>query len=243
MPRRFIVLTLLPAGIALAVTAAVASPALAKGATGASITGPGLARPVTLAAPGEGEALPGQGDALSVLAEQAGLFTVLFGAGTGTADEPSPLRTPPAAASLGPRYTVTYTVPGVTPGPGQADGRIRQEVYPRAAGGPVIYTPPGQQGFGSPLQATGWLRATPRLTATLTRIGVPPASVLPSVPAKAVPAPSAAPKPAGPTAPAWLIAVSASALALAVAGTVLWLRRHPRPATGRGRRSPSNQAG
>ena len=180
MLRRFIVLTSLAAGTAIAVTAAVATPALAKGATQASITGPGLARPVTISA--QGEALPGQGDTLSSLAGQTGLFTVLFGPGSGTPDGPSPLRTPPAAASLGPKYTVTYTVPGVTPGPGQADGQIRQYLYPRAAGGPVIYTLPGQQGFGQPLQATGWLRGTPQLTATLTRLGVPAGASLPSSP-------------------------------------------------------------
>ncbi len=185
MLRRFIVLTSLAAGTAIAVTAAVATPALAKGATQASITGPGLARPVTISA--QGEALPGQGDTLSSLAGQTGLFTVLFGPGSGTPGEPSPLRTPPAAASLGPKYTVTYTVPGVTPEPGQADGQIRQDLYPRAAGGPVIYTLPGQQGFGQPLQATGWLRGTPQLTATLTRLGVPAGASLPTAPGSAAP--------------------------------------------------------
>jgi hypothetical protein len=226
MLRRFIVLTSLAAGTAIAVTAAVATPALAKGATRASITGPGLARPVTVSA--QGEALPGQGDTLSGLAGQTGLFTVLFGPGSSTPDEPSPLRTPPAAASLGPKYTLTYTVPGVTPGPGQTDGQIRQYLYPRAAGGPVIYTLPGQQGFGQPLQATGWLRGTPQLTATLTRLGVPAGTSLP-----AAPAPAAAPKPGDTTAPAWLIATIASGVAVGIAGAALWLHRRPRPATDR----------
>ena len=40
MPRRFIALTSLAAGAAIAVTVALATPALAKGATQASITGP-----------------------------------------------------------------------------------------------------------------------------------------------------------------------------------------------------------
>lgn len=229
MRRRFIVLTLLSAGTALAVTAAVATPALAKGATQASITGPGLSRPLTVSA--QGEALPGEGDMLSSLAEQTGLFTVLFGSNSGMQDEPAPLRTPPAAASLGAKYTVTYTVPGVTPRPGQANGQIRQNLYPRAAGGPVIYTPPGQQGFGQPLQASGWLRGTPRLTVTLTRLGVPVAASQPSTARPAAPVPSVAPKPTGTTAPAWLIATIVSAVAVAIAGTVLWRRRGSRPAT------------
>jgi hypothetical protein len=253
MRRRFIVLTLLPAGIALAVTAAVATPALAKGATRASITGPGLAHPVTVSA--TGEALPGEGDALSSLAEQTGLFAVLFGPDAGIPGAPSLLHAPPAAASLGPEYTVTYTVPGATAGPGQPDGQVRQEVYPRAAGGPVIYTSPGQQGFGSPLQATGWLRGTPQLTVTMTRLGIPASATRVPAPAKAASAkaapvksapgkaPSAAtPRPAGQAVPAWPIAVIASAAALAIAGTTLWLRRHSRPAAGRRARNPGHPA-
>ena len=230
MLRRFIILTSLAAGTAIAVTAAAAAPAFAKGATRASITGQGLARPVTVSA--QGEALPGQGDPLSTLAGQTGLFTVLFGAGSGTPDEPSPLRTPPAAASLGPKYTVTYTVPGVTAEPGQADGQIRQYLYPRAAGGAVIYTPPGQQGFGQPLQATGWLRGTPQLTATLTHFGLRAGS-LPSAAGFAASVPAAVPASGDTTAPAWLIATIVSAVAIAIAGTALRLRRRSRPATDR----------
>jgi hypothetical protein len=224
MRRRIIVLTIFSAGISLAVTAAIATPALAKGATQASITGPGLTRPLTVS--DQGEALPGEGDTLSSLAEQTGLFTVLFGSGGDTPDEPTALRTPPAVASLGPKYTVTYTVPGVTPRPGQANGQIRQDLYPRAAGGPAMYTPPGQQGFGQPLQASGWLRGTSRLTVTLTRLGVPVGASRSSTPRPATPA-----KPVGPTTPAWLIATIVSAVAVAIVGTVLWLRRRSRPAT------------
>jgi hypothetical protein len=238
MLRRLIVLTLLAAGTAIAVIAAVATPALAKGATGASITGPGLARPVTVSA--QGEALPGQGDTLSALAGQTGLFTVLFGAGSGTPDGPSPLRTPPAA-SLGPKYTVTYTVPGVTPQPGQADGRIRQDLYPRAAGGPVIYTLPGQQGFGQPLQATGWLRGTAQLTAILTRLGIPASAPLPSAPGPAASVPAIVPKPGDTTTPAWLIAAIVSAAAIAIAGTAMWLRRRSRTETGRPATDPGHR--
>lgn len=176
---------------------------------------------------------------LSSLAGQTGLFTVLFGPSIGDVSMPGKpfrLRTPPAAATLGPKYTVTYTVPGITPAPGQASDQIRQYLYPRTAGGPVIYTLPGQQGFGQPLQATGWLRGTPQLTATLTQLGVPAAS-LPSAPSSAAsvpaaPAPAAAPKPNDTTAPAWLIATIAF-VAITIAGTALWLRRRPRPATDR----------
>ena len=243
MPRRFIALTSLAAGAAIAVTVALATPALAKGTTQASITGPGLANPVTVSVAAGSEALPGQGDALSSLADQTGLFTVLFGPGIGDVrmpDMPSPLRPPPAAATLGPQYTVTYTVPGIITAPGQASEEIRQYLYPRAAGGPVIYTLPGQQGFGQPLQATGWLRGTPQLTVTLTRLGLTAGAPLPSAPSSAAsvpsasvpsasvlaaPVPAAAPKPNDTTAPAWLIATIASAVAIVIAGTAWWLLR------------------
>ena len=246
MPRRFIALTSLAAGAAVAVTVALATPALAKGTTQASITGPGLARPVIVSVAAGSEALPEQGDALASLADQTGLFTVLFGANIGDVavpDQPSRLHTPPAAATLGPKYTVSYTVPGITPAPGQARDRIRQYLYPRAAGGPVIYTLPGQQGFGQPVQATGWLRGTPQLTATLIRLGIPAGASLPSAPSAAAsippasapsaPALAAAPKPSDTTAPTWLIATIASAAAIVIAVTALWLRRRPRPAAGR----------
>ena len=90
----------------------------------------------------------------------------------------------------------------------------------------MIFTLPGQQGFGPPLQATGWLRGTPQLTATLTRLGIPAGASLPSVPSSkasvpAAPALAAAPKPDDTTAPAWLIATIASAVA--IVGTALWL--------------------
>jgi hypothetical protein len=148
-----------------------------------------------------------------------------------------------ALSTLGPKYAVSYTVPGITPAPGQARDQIRQYLYPRAAGGPVIYTLPGQQGFGQLVQATGWLRGTPQLTGTLTRLGIPAGASLPSAPSAAASVPSAsvpsaralaaAPKPGDTTAPAWLIATIASAAAIVIAGTASWLRRRPRPAAGR----------
>jgi hypothetical protein len=218
MPRRFIALTSLAAGAAIAVTVALATPALAKGTTQASITGPGLARPVTVSVAAGSEALPGQGDALSSLADQTGLFTVLFGPNIGDVRMPDSRpgcarrqRRPPSGQVHRHLHGARHH-PRTRPGGDQ----IRQYLYPRAAGGPVIYTLPGQQGFGQPLQATGWLRGTPQLTATLTRLGIPAGASLPSAPSSmasvpAAPALAAAPKPNDTTAPAWLIATIASA--------------------------------
>jgi hypothetical protein len=249
MPRRLITVTALAAGMSIAVAISLATPALAKGPTQASITGPGLARAIVVSGGGE----PGQPGPLAALAGQTGLFTALFGpAASVPVQMAAPLRTPPPKASLGPRYTVIYTVPGVTPQPGEQYGRIRQDLYPGAAGGPVIYTPPGQDGFGQPLQVTGWLRASPGLIRALDQLGVPPR---PGTQATPQTRPSAA-HPAtahqttahqttahqttahqttahqtGSRALAWLIAAAAAIAAVAIAaaalaGTALWRRRH-----------------
>jgi len=227
MLRRLIGVTTLTAGMSVAAAISLATPALAKGPSQASITGPGLVHAIVVSDNGE----PGQQGTLAVLAGQTGLFTVLFGADASVPSQtPTRLRTPPPKASLGPRYTVIYTVPGVTPKPGEQFGRIHQDLYPGAAGGPIIYTPPGQDGFGQTLQVTGWLRASPQLTRTLAQLGVPSRSGTPSAPQTRPPAahPAAAHQ-AGSPALAWLIASAAAIAAAALASTGLLLR-HRKPA-------------
>ncbi|HEV2377258.1 MAG TPA: hypothetical protein VGS19_34480 [Streptosporangiaceae bacterium] len=214
---RLIAVSALAVGMSIAAAVTLATPALAKGPTQASITGPGLTHPVVVSGDGE----PGQLGRLATLAGQTSLFSVMFPAGNGL-PAPVRVRTPLPRASLGPRYTVIYTVPGVTPKPGEQFGRVREDLYPFAADGPVIYTPPGQAGFGGPLQVTGWFRASHQLTRTLTQLGVPPAHVPPGG------RPTAGHQ-AGSAALAWLIAALAAAAA-AVTGIALWLR-HRRPAT------------
>src|SRR6516165_1139249 len=207
MLRRLLAVIALAAGTSIAAIS-LATPALAKGPSQASITGPGLAHAIVVSGGGE----PGQQGTLAVLAGQTGLFTALFGPAVSLPVQmPAPLRTPPPKASLGPRYTVRYTVPGVTPRPGEQYGRIRQDLYPGAAGGPVIYTPPGQDGFGQTLEVTGWVRASPQLTRTLAQLGVPSRSGTPSAPQTRPPAahPAAAHQ-AGSPALAWLIASAAA---------------------------------
>jgi hypothetical protein len=229
MLRRLIVVTALAAGMSIAAGITLATPALAKGPSQARIAGPGLVHAIVVSGDGE----PGQQGVLAALAGQTGLFTVLFGATASVpGPTPVPLRTPPPKASLGPRYTITYTVLGVTLQPGEQFGQIRQDIHPRTAGGPVIYTPPGQNGFGQQVQVTGWLRASPQLTRTLAQLGVPlrpgpQAASQTRLPSAARPA---AAHQTGTRAFAWLIA-SAAAIATAVlAGTALWLR-HRRQAT------------
>jgi len=222
MVRRPIVATALAAGMSLAAAITLATPALAKGPSQASITGPGLVHAIAVSGNGE----PGMQDPLAALAGQTGLFIVLFGADASVSGQASaPLRTAPPKASLGAQYTIIYTVPGVIPQPGEQDGRIRQYLYPNAVGGPVTYTPPGQDGFGGPLAVTGWLRTGPGLTRTLARLGVPSrprTQAAPRInPRAAHPAP--APRANSP-ALAWLIASAAAIAAAALTGAALRLR-------------------
>ena len=219
MLRRLIVLTALAAGMSVAAVLALAAPAVAKGPSQARITGPGLAHPIVVSGNGE----PGQLGTLATLAEQTGLFSVMFGPNVPV---PPQLRTPPPAASLGPRYTITYTVFGQFPLPGKQFGLIRQDLYPRAVGGPVIYTPPRQP--GGPVPVFGWFRASRHLPRTLARLGIsPPAATQAGLQAHA--AHPVATQQAGSRALPWLIAAAAAIAAVAFAGTVLLLR-HRKPA-------------
>jgi hypothetical protein len=231
MLRRLIAVSALAAGMSIVAAMTLATPAFAKGPSQARITGPGLARAIVVSGAGE----PGQQSRLASLAVQTGLFTVMFGAGADIGGPvPARLHTPPPQAALGPRYTLVYTVPGVTPRPGQQFGRVRQDLYPRAAGGPVIYTPPGQQGFGGALTVTGWLRGGPQLTRTLAQVGVPPAAGTQAAaqqPRRAAAEHPVAARQAGARTPGWIIAPAAVIVAAALAGAALWLRHRRLAAT------------
>lgn len=224
--RRLAAVTALAAGMSIAATITLATPALAKGPSQARITGPGLAHAIIVSGRGE----PGLTGRLSTLVEQTILFTVLFGINaTVPGQPPARQRTPPQQALLGPRYTIIYTVPGVIPRPGAQDGQIRQDLYPRAAGGPLVYTPPGQEGFGGPLAFTGWLQASPGLPRTLAQLGVPPPPGTRAASQTRRPA-ATHPMAAGSQPLPWLIASAVVIAAAALAGTVL-LMRHRRSVT------------
>ena len=124
------------------------------------------------------------------------------------------------AGELGPRYTVTWSM-----GPDQWG---LQDVYPYAAGGPVIH----DRGFAfEPDAPGGWFRADHRLLAVWAAVGLPtraqaagagapagPGAVAPeSAAAAAVTRPSSA---AGDGSGAWLL-VLGSAMVLALGGAVL----------------------
>jgi len=206
---------------------AVPTAAQAKGATAATIDGGGPGGlpggPITLRGDGE----PGSGTDLGTLAEGAGMFAVMFeDGGGGLAAAPTD--------RLGPRYTITWTFADDT-----AKGRkVRQDVYPYAAGGPVTFMPAGQAVFDT-TTAGGWYQGFDGFRTQLIELGLPNrAPLTPST--KTTPAPSPAPAspepaPATPASPppAWprLAAVVAGFLVLAAGAALALRRRHAREAT------------
>lgn len=143
----------------------------AKGPSAATIAGADLAAPVSLTGD---EGTPGD---LMTLADQAGLFPATFG------QEPDPMLPKQPTTALGPKYTITWTMPSGDP----VASTLHQDVYPFAAGGPFTYTEPGQPFFGTEHTRGGWYRGPSALTTTLTRLGVPSHPIPAAPPATAAP--------------------------------------------------------
>jgi hypothetical protein len=133
--------------------------AAAKGPSVASVTGPGLRHAVSIEGYGEG----GNDTALGILVSDGGFFAQVYGA-TPTAQASRP------EGTLGPRYEVTYTVPG---GP-NGDSTLRQDLYPYAAKGPVTYMAPEQKFWGTQYTPGGWSLGTIQLRNALVKAGLPP---------------------------------------------------------------------
>ena len=140
--------------------AALALPATApgKGPSAASIDGPGGGGDLTIT----GCCSP-ESPAMN-LAEQAGFFPAVF------PQEPNALLASRPKGALGPKYTITYTVPG----PNNETWKIRQDVYPYATPAPVTYMKPGQTVFQIEGGTRGgWFQADSRLKETLVAAGLP----------------------------------------------------------------------
>ena len=99
-----------------------------------------------------------------MLAERAGFFPAVF------SQTPDPMLDSRPKGDLGPKYTVTYTVPG----PSNETWKIEQDLYPYAASGPVTYMKPGQKIFEVPGGTRGgWFQGTTQLKETLVAAGLP----------------------------------------------------------------------
>lgn len=198
--------------IATGILLATAIPAAAKGADEARITGPGLSKPIVVT----GEGHPGRSGNLSWLSGATGFFDALVANATpvvgGTTSGPKPLKTTPNAP-LGPRYVVSYRVPALQPN--GADGFVRQDIYPYAAGGPVIYTPAGQQVYNDKATVAGWACGGSDLLALLNTLGVPKTAARPAPRFDVI------------TAPNLTVVTVVLALMLILVGVLLWMRRRP----------------
>jgi hypothetical protein len=130
--------------------------AIAKGPSDATITGPGLSSPLKISGDGEGGSTP-----LGLLADWGGFFVQAFG------QEPNPLLAARPAGLLGPRYDVTYVVPG------PSTDELRQQLYPYASGGVYSYMEPNQKFWGNQSTRGGWYRGNSALRSVLVQAGLP----------------------------------------------------------------------
>jgi hypothetical protein len=123
-----------------------------------------------------------------------------------------------AQGDLGPRYLVTHRV---LFGSGPEDDVLRQELYPYAKGGPVTYTPPGQELLSDAARipiVAGWYEASPEFLEFLVQHGLPATDPLAPV---ADPAPrnepAADPASGQPAAWMWVIIGTVGLAALSLA--------------------------
>lgn len=196
--------------VLLVAVAALALPAaaMAKGASQATIEGPGLSEPIVLKSDGGGD--PSMNSKLGRLAQDAGFFPAVFG------QSPDPMLREHPKGKLGPRYRVTY----VMPGPNGSSSKIRQDLYPYAKPYLLSYTKPGQRFWDGQRTRGGWYQAAYDLKPALVAAGLP----------------AAPPSSGGGDGDGWLrwvaIAITVAAgLALAAALSLVALRRRPpRPA-------------
>jgi hypothetical protein len=190
--------------LAVAGAALVAGAAQAKGPSQAEVTGPGLDHGLVFG--GSGVERSGGSSPLGRVTEGAGFFPAAFG------QLPNPMLAGRPKGDLGPRYTITYTVPG----PSRTAKEITQDLYPYARGGAVTYMPPGQRVF--PWQRTrgGWFAAMWTLKPTLVRAGLPVR-------------PPAEGAPGAPTG-VWLFAAGGAVVLVLLAAAAAVARRRPRPA-------------
>jgi hypothetical protein len=144
--------------LVLVALAALVAPAAAnaKGPDEATITGPGLAKAITITGPEE------EGSPMMDFAMATGFFPAAFG------QEPDPMLSGRPKGDLGPKYTIDYNVPG---GDGTSFS-ISQDLYPYAQQPyAVTYMKPGQEIFDMTTRG-GWFTDS-SLKDRLVALGLP----------------------------------------------------------------------
>lgn len=145
--------------LALTIAALVVpTAALGKGPSEAVVNGPGGGGGITFG----GNGGPPDTGPVANLAEQAGLYPAVF------QQQPNPMLSSRPKGDLGPKYTITWTVPG----PNNETWKLHQDVYPYATPAPVTYMKPGQTVY-SDTTAGGWYQADTSLKQTLVDAGLP----------------------------------------------------------------------
>lgn len=146
---------------AAVLVAALALPSLAaaKGPASASVSGPGLTRSLAVNGQGEGTL----STPLGALVSFGGFMSQVYG------QSPDPTFVTRPKGTLGPRYVVTYLLPG----PNNATSKLVQLVYPYAKPVPLTYMKPGQTFWDGRKSHGGWIRAAADLKTTLVQAGLP----------------------------------------------------------------------
>ena len=129
--------------------------AFAKGPSEAKITGPGLAKAITITG------TETDGSPIMNLADATGLFPAAFG------QTPDPMSAAPPKSGLGPKYSLEYVVPAGN----SASNKIHQDLYPYAKNGGWTHMPAGQPIFDMTTHG-GWFHDT-RLKGILVAHGLP----------------------------------------------------------------------
>ncbi len=169
------------------------------------ITGPGLANPVVIKEAGSGAT----GGDLAALADESGFYIGAWGA------QPH-RRIDKPAGDLGPRYTITYTMPPN----GAGSTQVVQYVFPYAEPRPVTYMPPHQPLWSSGQETVStWVAAHADLKRTLVGLGFPATAAASATTVEVVEGQDSSAVP-------WMVAAVAVLLLMAI---LIWRRRSRPP--------------
>ena len=149
--------------LTVSLLASLAFPALgaAKGPAAATMSGPGISGKHFT-----GNSESGPGSPLMTLTMGGGFFQQVFG------QIPDPTLPKRPHGTLGPRYTITYDVPG----PNAGHSVIRQDFYPYASPAPLTYMKPYQRFWGEQRTHGGWFVTASSLPRRLGLPAQPPTS-------------------------------------------------------------------